>query len=138
MASSFRSEFSVDGLENPLTLIDSSINFNQSVDRKGRASAGVRSGLLEVSILGNDRGVLTNWASDPLAIKNGWIIYRDQKGGTLQRVEFKDAYCVRYHETFRVGDATAAYSIQLGMTARQIIIDGYVHDNMWMDWKMGA
>lgn len=118
MASSFLSEFSVDGLENALTLIDSAINFNQSTDRKGRASAGVRSGLIQVSILGNDQGVLANWASDSLAVKNGWMVYRDQKGGTLQRVEFKDAYCVQYHETFRVGDATAAYSIQLGMTAR--------------------
>ena len=137
MASSFRSEFRVDGLENALTLMNSSINFNQSTDQKGRASAGVRSGLIQVSILGDDRGVLTSWASNPEALKSGTILYRDDNGGTLQQVDFKDAYCVQYHESFQVGDGAAAYKISLGMTARQIIIDGNLHDNMWMDWKMG-
>lgn len=139
MASAFKSEFSVSGLSSALELKNSNLTFSQSIDRRGRADSGVRSGLLRVSVLGSDEGVLANWAADPTSAKSGYMVYRDPNGGTLQRIEFKDAYCVTYHEVFQVGseNTDSSYIIHLGLTSRQLIVDGNVHDNLWLDWNMG-
>ncbi len=68
----------------------------------------------------------------------GTITFRDMSGGTLQTLEFKDAYCVRYEEELMIGGSDAAYTFKVGLTARKIFLGGSYHDSMWADWKMGG
>lgn len=138
MASSFEAKFNVKGLPKPLTVITSRITFSQPVSPKGRPTAGVRSGQIVVRLLGDDRGTITDWAMDPLKALSGEIVYYDPVTKTVfRKLNFKDTYCVRYNEIFTVGDGVAAYTFELGLTAREMHLDDKLHDNMWSNWKAG-
>ena len=136
MASSFESVFHLSGMD-PMTLMHCDYRFNQSEDVKGRPNAGVRSGLIQVTLLGTDNGALASWGIDPVKALGGKIVFKDPEGGTLKTLQFYDAYCVYYHEAFVSGSASAAYSFDLGITARRITLDGQEHDSQWLDWNVG-
>lgn len=139
MAASFKAELDVRSLgPNTITLHTCTISYEQETNRKGRPAAGVRSGLIELEFLGENRPEVTQWAIDPLMELTGEIRFIDSYGGTLQTLEFKDAYCVRYQEVFMVGGSDAAYIFKIGLTARKIFLGGSLHDSMWADWKMGS
>lgn len=138
MAASFNAELNVTALGPSITLHTCEVSFQQPVNRKGRPAAGVRSGLINLTFLGKDRAPLTQWAIDPLMELTGEIKFKDMNGGTLQVLKFEDAYCVKYHEVFMIGGADAAYTFEVGLTARKIFLSGSYHDSMWADWQMGS
>lgn len=138
MAASFKAELKVDTLGPEITLHTCNVSFSQDFNQRGRPAAGVRSGLIELEFLGEDRAALTQYAIDPLMELTGTITFRDMSGGTLQTLEFKDAYCVRYEEELMIGGSDAAYTFKVGLTARKIFLGGSYHDSMWADWKMGG
>ncbi len=136
MAASFASEFHLSNCP-VLVVMRCHYNFHQPTDVKGRPKAGVRSGLIRITLLGDDNGALTNWAADPMKALKGHIVFKDINGGTLRTLYFEDTYCVDYAETHAPGNTEAAYVFELGLTARRIAIDNTKHDNMWLDWKPG-
>ncbi len=138
MAASFYAELEVTALGSAITLHTCEVSFHQPVNRKGRPAAGVRSGLINLTFLGKDRAPLTQWAIDPLMELTGEIIFYDMAGSRLQVLKFEDAYCVKYHEVFMIGGSDAAYTFEVGLTARKIFLGGSYHDSMWADWKMGS
>jgi hypothetical protein len=137
MAASFASTFHVPGMP-AMTLMTCHYHFYQPDDVKGRPSAGVRSGLIRVTLLGTDDGTLASWGIDPLKAINGHIVFKDMDGGTLKTLYFYDTYCVEYRETFVSGAANAAYTFELGLTARRINLNNADHDSQWSDWKPGS
>ena len=137
MAASFASEFHLSQCP-VLTVMRCSYSFFQPTNVKGRPKAGVRSGLIRITLLGADNGVLTNWATDPMKAAKGKIIFKDLTGGTLRTLYFEDTYCVDYVEDHAPGTSGVAYVFELGLSARRITIDTTKHDNMWLDWKPDA
>ena len=134
MAASFASEFHVGG--KVFTVLTCDYSLSQPTDPRGRASAGVRGGLIRVTLTGNDYAVLTNWAIDPFKGLDGEIVFKNSIGGTLKTVKFKQTYCVSYREIFTPHDGvTAAYSFDLGLTASKLFFGVTLHDNQWLDWK---
>ncbi|MEZ0611147.1 type VI secretion system tube protein TssD [Fibrella sp. WM1] len=136
MAASFESTFHIPGMD-PMVLMHCHYQFNQPDDVRGRPNAGVRSGLIRVTLLGTDNGTLASWGVDPLKALSGKIVFKDSEGGTLKTLQFYDTYCVEYREVFVSGSTTAAYTFDLGLTARRINLNNAEHDNMWLDWKPG-
>ena len=138
MASSFEAHFTMTGLTTPLKVLTSKVSFSQPVNRKGRPVAGVRSGQIVVRLLGDDESKLTQWAMDPMKSLSGSITYLDpQTKMTFRTLAFTDTYCVRYHEVFTIGDSVAAYTFEIGLTAREMHLDSNLHDNMWSNWIPG-
>lgn len=134
---SFLAKFSTSQIKEPLIVQTCTYHFKQPIDHKGRPSAGVRSALIKLTLLGEDRGALTQWAIDPLKAVSGKIVYLDLDGSTFRTVTFQDAYLVRYYEVFTPGSTVSAYRFDIGLTARRMAIDDTEHDNMWLDWKPG-
>lgn len=138
MPASFSAELKVKALGPDITLHTCKVSFKQDMNQKGRPAAGVRSGLIELEFLGQDRAMITKWAMDPLMELTGEIKFKDSHGGTLQILHFEDAYCVNYEEVFMIGGSDAAYTFTMGLTARKLFLGGSYHDSMWADWKMGG
>lgn len=136
MAASFASEFHLTGCP-VLTIMHCHYRLFQPTDPKGRPQAGVRSGLIQLTLLGDDNGTLTNWAADPMKAASGRIVFKDSLGGTLRTLSFEDTYCVDYDEHHLPGSSDAAYTMRLGLSARRISLDDTRHDNLWLDWKPG-
>lgn len=134
MAASFSSDLLVSG--KTFTVLTCEYTLSQPTDPRGRPSAGVRSSLLRISLVGADYAVLTEWAINPRKVLNGKIIFRDTKGATLKTLSFEKAYCVSYREIFTPHDGTtAAYTFDIGITAAKILLNGTLHDSQWLDWQ---
>lgn len=134
MAASYSAEFVVSG--KVFTVLTCEYSLSQPTDSRGRASAGVRSGLIRISIVGTDYGVLTEWAINPKKSMSGNFIFRDLMGGTFKTLSFEKGYCVSYREIFTPHDGVAAaYTFDLGITAAKMYMNGVLHDNQWLDWQ---
>ncbi len=133
MAASIKTTMTVGG--HTYLLSSCTYNLRQPIDHLGRASAGVRSGLIEISILGNDQNTLQQWAIDPLKMFDGEIRYVSDENTTFKTLTFNQAYCVSYQETLVPGSGSIAYEFELGISAAQLIVNGILHDNQWSDLK---
>ncbi len=139
MAGSFKAKFFAKVVQpEGVDVIKAKVSFRQPVDVKGRPKAGVRSDIIYLTLLGNDLAALTNWAMDPMKAIGGRIEYVDLVGGTMRTVTFKDGYCVHYKENMVTSDDVAAYQFEIGITAREISMDGTLHDNLWSNWIPGG
>jgi len=111
-------------------------SLSQPTDPRGRASAGVRSGLLRISLLGSDYAMLTEWAVNPRKALDGEVAFYNDIGGTYKTLSFEKGYCVSYREMFSPHDgASASYMFDIGITAAKIDLNGTSHDNQWIDWQ---
>lgn len=109
---------------------------SQPTDTRGRAAAGVRSGLIQITITGDDYQTLAEWGVNPLRALNGTLVYKDDIGATFKTVRFEQGYCVSYEEEFTPHTGlTPSYTFHLGVTAAKMFLNETLHDNMWMDWK---
>lgn len=138
MPASFVAEFRV--ADASYTILTCDYQMSQPTDPRGRPTAGVRSGLLRVSLMGANYQVLTHWAINPFKAHDGEIVFKDRSGKTLKTLTFKQGYCVSYREIFMPFDGEAvAYSFDLGITAAKITLLGdALHDSQWLDWKFGS
>lgn len=133
MAASFSADLLVSG--KTFTVLTCEYTLSQPTDPRGRPSAGVRSGLLRITIVGTDYAVLTEWAINPRKALDGWLTFYDTKGATLKTLSFEKGYCVSYREIFTPHEgAMAAYTFDIGITASKINLNGTLHDNQWLDW----
>ena len=134
MAAAFSAELIVSS--KTFTVLTCEYSLSQPTDPRGRPSAGVRSGLIRISIVGTDYAVLTEWAVNPDKYLDGTIYFRDLIGGTLKTLRFEKGYCVSYREIFTPHEGTtAAYTFDIGITAAKMHLNGTLHDNQWLDWK---
>lgn len=134
MAASFSADFIV--ANKTFTVLTCEYSLSQPTDPRGRPSAGVRSGLIRISIVGTDYTVLTEWAINPDKYHEGYVYFRNDIGGTLKTLRFEKGYCVSYREIFTPHEGvTAAYTFDIGITAAKIHLNGTLHDNQWLDWK---
>ncbi|WP_288427508.1 type VI secretion system tube protein TssD [uncultured Spirosoma sp.] len=135
MAASFAADLLISG--KTFTVLTCEYTLSQPTDPRGRPSAGVRSGLLRISLVGSDYAVLTEWAINPRKALNGQITFRNMGGQTLKTLSFEKGYCVSYREIFTPHEGvTAAYTFDIGITAAKVLLNGTLHDNQWLDWHV--
>lgn len=137
MAASFFAEFNV--ADASYTVLTCDYQLSQPTDPRGRPTAGVRSGLLRISLMGANYQVLTHWAINPFKAHDGEIVFKDAVGKVFKTLKFKQGYCVSYREIFTPNEGEAvAYSFDLGITASNVTLlaDAW-HDSQWLDWKFG-
>ncbi len=144
MAASFEAFLHLDGISRlkqaaSYRVLTCEYHFSQPTDPRGRPSAGVRSGLIRVSLVGNNYVPLTEWAIQPNKWYNGKLSFKDRKDGTLKVLDFEHCYCVSYREIFTPHDGIdSAYTFDLGLTAAKMHLNGMLHDNQWLDWRFDA
>ena len=134
MAASYSADFTISN--KTFIVLTCEYTLSQPTDARGRASAGVRSGLIRISLVGTDYAILTEWAINPRKFYDGVVLFRDGKGGKLKTLEFEKGYCVSYREIFTPHDGvTSAYTFDIGITAAKIRLNDTLHDNQWLDWQ---
>lgn len=137
MPASFSAEFHVSGRR--FIVVTCEYQLSQPTDPRGRPTAGVRGGLIRLTVVGNTYQVLTNWAVDPFKALDGKIVFRNMDGAVFKTLSFEQAYCVSYREIFTPHDGlAAAYTFDLGLTAAKVSLNGTLHDNQWLDWKWNS
>ncbi|WP_317196659.1 type VI secretion system tube protein TssD [Hymenobacter negativus] len=101
---SFSAELHVAGHVFPVTHCHFEVE--QATQLRGRASAKVRYGPVQLVLDVPDGDVLPAWATDPDQRHTTAIVFLDANGGrAVETLHLPAAYCVAYQEQFRSGDA---------------------------------
>ena len=138
MASVIKVLFNVAGQESEV--IGLSYSLDQNVDNIGQPAGEVRGGQIEVTLGTNGTESRFGWMVASDMKQDGDIKFIDATGQTLKTLEFKDAYCVGYTESYDAftGDAAGGVNIKesakeiLTLSCRELVVGGEVHENSWV------
>ena len=105
--------------------------FSQTTDATGKPTAIPEGGSINLLIEGTGDTDIFDWMVNPTQTKNGDItFYRRDTMSKLKKLEFTDAHCVEYYETFdHVGETPL--QIQLTLSARELKLNDSEYKNNW-------
>jgi hypothetical protein len=126
----FKAKFSVAGKE--YNLLSCSYHLYQETDPTGRPSSVTRGGSVTVTVESTDDTSLFAWMCDSFAHKDGNLKFfkRDSESAILKQLDFEDAYCVSFDESFS-HETSIPMVITLTLSAKKIAIGGDNHTNEW-------
>jgi hypothetical protein len=118
-----------------IPLLSCSYNFSQDIDHRGLPKSQVKGGVITVVMNSIDDQEIMHWMFSAKTDKTGKITFSGTETEKIfKTVEFKDARCIAYHESF-VRDSEMVEEITL--SARVIAISGATHENNWTKYSQG-
>ncbi|MBU2951692.1 hypothetical protein KO493_13385 [Tamlana agarivorans] len=126
---SFLSKLTIESDE--INVLDCAFEFSQGADYNGRPAENPRGGQIKLLVESTSKTDFMDWAISPDMVKNGVItFYKRETMASLKKIEFKNAYCLLYHEHFNAHDAEPMQT-QLVISANEITIKGTTFSNKW-------
>lgn len=126
---SFRAILKVDGEESKV--LHCSYSFIQVTDVTGKPTSIPQGGMITLRIESNGKINFYDWMISPTQVKSGDItFYRRDEMSKLKTLEFTDAHCVAYQETFdHIGENPMLMEIKL--SARELKLNDSLFKNNW-------
>lgn len=117
--------------EDEISVVRCGFRFNQSIDVTGKAASRPMGGTINLTLASINHPSLFEWMINTLQKKNGKITFiRYDTMSKLKTLEFENALCVEYHETFDpVGEHPI--TVQLTLSAHTIKLEDAVFKNNW-------
>jgi len=117
--------------EEEISVMRCGFHFKQPIDVSGHPAAIPQGGTINLLLVSNSHAGLFDWMISPLQTKNGKITFlRYDTMSKLKILEFENAYCIEYHETF---DQSGEHpmQVQLTLSARIVKLDDSTFKNNW-------
>src|SRR5882757_7561009 len=126
---SFIAKMKLDGEE--MNVLHCGFRFTQMTDATGKPTAIPHGGSISLLVESNGGTDLFDWMISPTQTKSGTItFYRRDTMSKLKTLEFTDAHCVDYYETFdHIGQNPM--QIQLTISALEIKLNDSEFKNNW-------
>ena len=126
---SFIAKMKLDGEE--MNVLHCGFRFTQATDTTGRPSAIPQGGAINLVVESNSSNDILDWMISPTQTKSGTItFFRRDTMSKLKTLEFTDAHCVDYYETFdHLGENPM--QIQLTISAHVIKSNDSEFKNNW-------
>lgn len=126
---SFIAKLKIDGEE--MNILHCGFRFSQGIDATGKPVAIPQGGTVQLTIESTGATDLFDWMINPTLTKSGIItFFRRDNMSKLKTLEFGDAHCVDYYETFdHVGETPM--QIQLSISARELKLNESEFKNNW-------
>jgi len=118
-----------------IPLLTCDYSFLQDIDQRGLPKSQVKGGVIAMSFSSIDDEEIMYWMISSKADKNGKILFSggdDEK--IFKELEFKDARCVYYRETFT---RDVEMIEEISISAREISLSGTTHLNTWSQYDGG-
>lgn len=126
---SFIAELEIDG--QTLNVLECNYGFSQATDNLGKPSAMPKGGAISLTIESSKDTDLVQWMVSPDQKKGGTITFkRHDFNAPLRTVEFSDAVCVQFHESFNSTD-TSPMITHIVISAREMKIGSVSHVKNW-------
>jgi hypothetical protein len=110
----------------------------QVTDHSGKPDALPQGGTINLLVESNGSNILFDWMISPVQTKNGSItFFRRDNMSKLKLLEFTDAHCVDYYETFDHQGETPM-QIQVTISAREIKLNDSEFKNNWPGYNNGV
>src|SRR5688572_25981899 len=115
---SFVAKVNIDGEE--MNVLHCGFRFTQGTDATGKPTSIPLGGTVNLTVESNGSTNLFDWMISPIQTKNGTVtFYRRDTMSKLKTLEFGEAHCVDYYETFdHEGDKPM--QIQLVLSAHEL------------------
>jgi hypothetical protein len=117
--------------EDEINVLRCGFRFNQTIDVTGKAASKPMGGTINLTLASINHPELFEWMINTLQTKSGKITFiRYDTMSKLKTLEFENALCVDYHETF---DPAGEHPItlQLTLSAHTIKLEDMVFKNNW-------
>ncbi len=109
----FLAKLSIDG-GTEINVLNCSFRFSQSTDATGKPSSIPQGGYVSIIVESTKDTEIYDWMISPTSLKNGAItFYRRDMFSKLKTLDFNEAYCVEYHESF---DHKGEHPMQISFT----------------------
>jgi hypothetical protein len=114
--------------------------FTQPTDLVGEVAGSWRGGKINITVIGRNDGNtdLIKWMNDKRKGKTGKIEFTRTTDGVLSKtINFEDAYCVDYTESWEEGKKTnnllgePTHTEKISLTCRKVDIEGVVFNFPW-------
>lgn len=114
-----------------MNVLHCGFRFTQLTDATGKPTAIPQGGIVDLVIESDGSTELFDWMISTTQTKNGTItFYRRDSSSKLKALEFTEAHCVDYYETFdHTGDNPM--QIRLKLSAREIKLNDSEFKNNW-------
>ena len=115
-----------------IPLLSCEYSFTQDIDERGLPKSVVKGGVVNLSFISLEDEEIIWWMVSAQSDKNGKIIFAGEEGEKIfKTLEFTDARCVYYHESFvRDNEMTNEISI----SARELQVSNVKHSNNWTNY----
>jgi hypothetical protein len=126
---SFVAKANIDGEE--MNVLHCGFRFMQGTDATGKPTSIPQGGTVQLTVESNGGTSLFDWMINPTQIKNGSVtFYRRDNMSKLKTLEFSEAYCVDYYESFdHEGDNPM--QVQLTISAHELKLNDSEFKNNW-------
>jgi hypothetical protein len=126
---SFIAKLNIEGEE--MNVLHCGFRFTQGTDATGKPVAIPRGGTIQLTVESNAGTELFDWMVSATQTKSGSItFFRRDNMSKLKTLEFSNAHCVDYYETFdHVGDNPM--QVQLRLSAHEIKLNDSEFKNNW-------
>ena len=126
---SFIARLNIEGEE--MNVLHCGFRFTQGTDATGKPVAIPRGGTIQLTVESNAGTELFDWMVSATQTKSGSItFFRRDNMSKLKTLEFSNAHCVDYYETFdHVGDNPM--QVQLRLSAHEIKLNDSEFKNNW-------
>ena len=106
-----------------INVLQCSFDFTQPIDHSGRPHAVPKAGLIRITLESTNSTMLLGWMVSVHEYKNGTItFYRRDVMSSNKILEFREAFCVDYKETFDASN-TQAMKTHLTISAREVSVN---------------
>ncbi|HEX9513139.1 MAG TPA: type VI secretion system tube protein TssD [Puia sp.] len=130
---SFIAKLRLDGEE--INVLHCGFRFTQMTDNTGKPTAKPQGGSINILVESSGSTDLFDWMISPTQLKNGSItFYRRDSMSKLKTLEFTDAVCIDYYETFDHAGETPM-QIQLTLSAHELKLNDSEFTNNWPKHK---
>lgn len=126
---SFLARLELDGEE--MSVLQCGFRFSQNIDATGKPVSRPKGGTISLTVESTGDTQLFDWMVNPTQAKNGKVtFYRRDTSSKLKVLEFTDAHCVDYNETYtHTGDHPM--QIELIISALEIKLNDSEYKNNW-------
>tara|TARA_Y100000031_G_scaffold157053_1_gene215417 strand:+ start:5617 stop:6030 length:414 start_codon:yes stop_codon:yes gene_type:complete len=113
-------------ISDSIKVLQCGFGFTQNIDHlTGRPNARVRINNINLVVESSRDTQLADWMVTELAEKTGKIEFTIQNN-ISKTIEFEEAYCIQYNESFSYLGSESPMSIGITFSAMRIILDGNV------------
>ena len=121
----------------PLRVLHCDWRFTQMTDAIGKPTSIPKGGIINVTVETDGGNELYNWMITPTMQKSGIIIFnKTDLVSRLKTVEFKDAFCIGYHETFDLFGSNPR-QVHLTISPREFWMGELPFTNNWPQFETG-
>ncbi len=125
----FIAKIQVDGEE--MNILHCAFRLSQATDTTGKPTAIPQGGSVTLVVESNGTTGMFDWAVSPVQTKSGLItFYRRDNQSKLKTLQFIDAHCVDYYETFN-HNGESPMQVQITLSAREIKVNESQFKNNW-------